>query len=110
MRNIYRDGLPAEKAILLGANVLLRPILSREFLGDVGLILPAAQQTQRKDARAAIAFQVLAIGPDVKSKELLPGRVCIVSEAALDFADPEGSHLICEEQDIRVVFRLEDLE
>lgn len=106
IRNVYREGLPFDKAKVQGKNVTVVPILASDF--DDGTLLRA--NTKSKDtARAALLFRIVGVGPQVQSTDIIAGSYCVVSEVALDFADVKGATLVCDEVDIRVVFTEADL-
>lgn len=110
IRNIYKDGMPVEKAIVLNNNVLLKPILLSDFFGKGGNGLHYANVDEKKAARAALAFRIIGVGPKVENPEIQAGRIAVVSEASLDFADPNGTHLVCEESDLKLIWTEKDLE
>lgn len=105
IKNVYRLGLPVEKAVPVGSTVVLKPILPRDFVTGIELV-----GSSKKEARAALLFHIVNVGPDVKHSIIAAGNYCVVSEASLDFADPDGTHVIADEQDIKLVFTEESLQ
>lgn len=106
--NPYTHKLPAEKALPGSKRLILRPVLRSDFtqssLHKSDLI------DAKKQARAAILFEILAIAADVD----LPckpqvGDFVVVGETALDFTDPRGTTLVCHEMDVGVLYRKADL-
>jgi hypothetical protein len=105
IRNVYRDGLPMDKATVVGASIVLKPVLASDFISGLHTVSGG-----KKEARAALLFEIIGVGPSVDNKVIEVGSYCVVSETSLDFANPEGTCLICEEQDIKLVFKEQDLK
>lgn len=93
---------------MVGNNILLKPILASDF-NDPKAIRMANIAGQKETSRAAVLFEILKTSGTQEHPDCVPGNYCIVSETALDFADPHGKLLVCELQDIKIIYRRADL-
>ncbi len=105
IKNPFTDTIDYTKAKVLGAGVLLQPVLKSDFPESQGLALPAHLATKQNDI---ILFRVLKVGPLVHS--VAPQQYVIPSTAACDVIATDASVLLVEEQDIRLVFNEGDLQ
>lgn len=111
--NILREGMPGDKVIPLRDTITAMPITTSHFLrtvrtGTNGLYIPT--KTAKKETVEASVWIILAVGPDVKSPEIQPGRVCNFSRTKLDTVHPQGEVFEFCEEDIGVIYRAEDLQ
>lgn len=112
-KNIYRAGVPWELAKPGSKRLLLRPVLSSDFIPpNQGLQM--VQNTSDKEAREkalnAGLFEVMAVSPDV-SLPIQPevGDFVIMGIAGVESVDSRGKRLACHELDVAMIFKRADM-
>lgn len=105
IKNPFTSAIDYTKARVLGAGVLLQPVLKSDFVDERGLALPSHLQTKQNDV---ILFRVLKVGP--LAHDVQPGQYVIPSTAACDIIATDASVLLVEQQDVRLVFNEGDLQ